>query len=421
MAILTAATTVSFSVGATEANSSIPGNPFIGERLSEEYSRVPTISAVISKNEPEPERSNTTAANRKMNQTASDFGNIVVKHALIIDGIENNMFVEFEDPQQAMSTLKEKIPTLLSALQEKYTLPTIDQTNWKEYDNALNQYSNESLHQNEETYGLIQNEIQTFRSFVDIYENTELNYQLLEKIEQVQSGNSHESITAGQLIVSLPYFSPFAKQVNEIRKIDRAELEQKAATNRAADLAWKFNRQAGIDYAVKYAVWPNVGPWDYISYLRGGDCTNFASQILFNGGYTIEQSFYNDPRGWWHTTDVFGHYYGSSWINANEFCSYWFGMDYQHDWLKDFSGNIQAGDFIAYDQYHDGSWDHVGFVTATGTWDWYYNASGKAQYYRDFVVAQHTKDYCDWVSSSVNGWDDLEFENDIYYGRLWMR
>lgn len=36
-AILTAATTVSFSVGATEANSPISENPFIGERLSEEY------------------------------------------------------------------------------------------------------------------------------------------------------------------------------------------------------------------------------------------------------------------------------------------------------------------------------------------------------------------------------------------------
>ena len=96
-------------------------------------------------------------------------------------------------------------------------------------------------------------------------------------------------------------------------------------------------------------------------------------------------------------------------------------MDYQHDWLNEFSANIQVGDFIAYDEFHDGSWDHVGFVTGTGTWDWYYNSSGKAQYYRDFVVAQHTNNYCDWVSSSVNGWDDLEFKNSTFYGRLWMR
>ena len=28
-------------------------------------------------------------------------------------------------------------------------------------------------------------------------------------------------------------------------------------------------------------------------------------------------------------------------------------MDYQHDWLNEFSANIQVGDFIAYDEYHD--------------------------------------------------------------------
>ena len=36
-------------------------------------------------------------------------------------------------------------------------------------------------------------------------------------------------------------------------------------------------------------------------------------------------------------------------------------------------------------------------------------------------MAQHTGDYCDWASSSVNGWDDLEFADNTYYGRLWMR
>ena len=33
-------------------------------------------------------------------------------------------------------------------------------------------------------------------------------------------------------------------------------------------------------------------------------------------------------------------------------------------------------------------------------------------------MAQHTGDYCDWASSSVNGWDDLEFTDNTYYGRL---
>lgn len=65
-----------------------------------------------------------------------------------------------------------------------------------------------------------------------------------------------------------------------------------------------------------------------------------------------------------------------------------------------FAAKVVAGDFIALDSDNDGDWDHMGFVCETGK---YVTTEGVT--YRDFLVAQHTNNYCDWVSSSVNHWE----------------
>lgn len=62
--------------------------------------------------------------------------------------------------------------------------------------------------------------------------------------------------------------------------------------------------------------------------------------------------------------------------------------------LRTFSGKLLPGDFIGLDETGDGDVNHVGFVTHTGTYKTY---NGK--YYKDFKVAQHTTDYCEWVSA----------------------
>ena len=61
-----------------------------------------------------------------------------------------------------------------------------------------------------------------------------------------------------------------------------------------------------------------------------------------------------------------------------------------------------------------------------GTYDWHTNSYGHAQYYRDFVVVQHTSDYQSWVSSDINGWDnveglDTENTREGRYVRVWTR
>ena len=77
--------------------------------------------------------------------------------------------------------------------------------------------------------------------------------------------------------------------------------------------------------------------------------------------------------------------------------------------LYSFSTNIVPGDIIALDNESDGSWDHLGFVDQTGTYNDY---NGK--YYKDFKVAQHTYDYCAWASTSTNGWDEMEDQGATY-------
>ena len=39
--------------------------------------------------------------------------------------------------------------------------------------------------------------------------------------------------------------------------------------------------------------------------------------------------------------------------------------------------------------------------------------SGK--YYKDFKVAQHTTDYCEWVSAEKNHWEDYDGGKSAYY------
>ena len=83
-------------------------------------------------------------------------------------------------------------------------------------------------------------------------------------------------------------------------------------------------------------------------------------------------------------------------------------------------------DFIAIDTGRDWSNDHVGFVTVLGTYDWHTNNWRHNQYYRDFMVAQHTNDYHLWGSDKNNGWDDVEGQDTEAtrtgrYIRLWTR
>ena len=116
----------------------------------------------------------------------------------------------------------------------------------------------------------------------------------------------------------------------------------------------EFDTDKGITYAKKWATSKNTSQYKFFS---GGDCANFASQILENGGVSQDSST-SEYSGWWHKAEKgtlsTKHTHSVSWINADTFARY-MGVGYTTTSNADFSANIQAGDFIACDFKSDGS------------------------------------------------------------------
>lgn len=167
---------------------------------------------------------------------------------------------------------------------------------------------------------------------------------------------------------------------------------------------------AGVAYANKHATSVNIGPYFYFT---GNDCTNFASQILEASGVSQVKSS-SIYSGWWHTysSSIYDHKHSNSWINANTFARY-MGVGYTTKNHYSFSANISTHDFIAYDAGSDGDWNHIGYVVDNDS----FAAKYSGYNYYDYKVAQHSKNYVAWTSSSTNNWETLA-NNGYTYGRV---
>ena len=56
-----------------------------------------------------------------------------------------------------------------------------------------------------------------------------------------------------------------------------------------------YNRKAALNYALKWALGRNPNFYDYSE--LGGDCANFASQVLLAGGAVMN---YQPVLGWYY-------------------------------------------------------------------------------------------------------------------------
>ena len=65
---------------------------------------------------------------------------ISIKHALLIDGQENDMLRTFDNLEIAINKLYEKIPNLLSILEAEYGLEPMSSENWEQYRNNCIEY-----------------------------------------------------------------------------------------------------------------------------------------------------------------------------------------------------------------------------------------------------------------------------------------
>ncbi|MCM3702882.1 amidase domain-containing protein [Paenibacillus macerans] len=326
--------------------------------------------------------------------------------SVIIAGKEQHLYPTFSNQEEALNKLKKAIPDFLELLSTTYNLEEIDDTNWAKYVDYANEYASVSISKEDDMqYDLLM-------SFVDIYENKSKNDTIKKMISELDdkeiSNKNNEDNIANEtsllqdIIFALPYTNELAFEQNEI------QLQQTAPAITAS-----FDLSRAMQYVNLYALEPNSSGFGQFS----NDCTNFASQILYAGNVRQEDYYPDEARGWWHRIVTSSgpiiypeHKYSISWIQADTFARY-MGVGFTTSDHYSFSSKLQAGDFIAYDKYRDGDWNHIGFVTAVDSKSGTYNGYT----YYDYKVAQHTTNYHAWTSSSTNGWETL---SNVTYGRV---
>ena len=120
-----------------------------------------------------------------------------------------------------------------------------------------------------------------------------------------------------------------------------------------------YDREAALEYAKKWAYSRNPQFYDYSDI--GGDCTNFASQVLYAG------------YGEMNYRPTFGWYY----INANNKRPSWTGVNQLYNFLVSNRGagpkavettveGIENGDLLQLDFNGDGRFDHTPVIVDVG-------------------------------------------------------
>lgn len=339
-----------------------------------------------------------------------DVGDASIKQSLNINGHTYQLLPTFNDKVSALNAISSETDDILSILQEVYELDALSDKNWSDYKAALesilsdNAYADQINESNQNVYKL--------RAFFDIYENDDDNAQMLELAEEMALSNAgstdiSSAETMEEITSLLPDQSVLSNSIDNDSSTE-AKSENKDISTASLSSSTKFNISNAVSYALKYAVNYNKSSYEY---LRGADCTNFASQILYAGGVKQRESIYID-KTWWHKKKTVSgktkHSYSSTWINAHNFTRF-AGIDFKTNSILYFSKNLKKGDFIAGDWASDGKWDHLGFVVAKSN----KNVGG----YYNFRVAQHTTNYLAWASSSTNEWEKAG-KNGGTYGRM---
>lgn len=120
-----------------------------------------------------------------------------------------------------------------------------------------------------------------------------------------------------------------------------------------------YNREKAVAYANKWAYFRN--PEFYNFQELGGDCTNFASQVIYAG------------CGVMNYTPIYGWYY----ISLNNRSPSWTGVNQLYTFLTTNTAEgprgrvvnlseIEKGDIIQLDFSGDGSFDHTPVVVDAG-------------------------------------------------------
>lgn len=353
------------------------------------------------------------------NESVDKIEHASVKDAIVINGVTNYLYPTFDEVDAALANLEAMIPEYYSLVEQKVDLASAYDTLYtqvdpSDFDVDIEKAVDSNINQMKKAKAMTAAQVETMREnaieqmnaeklvfdlFFDIYENKAQNEEIKEYVESTPNPDPET------LAYMLPYTAPFSIEYFEN---NNASLMAAAQT---------FNITDGTAYAVKWAMKRNTASYpDYSSGNGGGDCANFASQILVAGGIKMHEDT-SVSKGWWCKavgTVNPGPVYTSSlsWRVANNFVKFMGTSGNVFSNFKKFSEKVKAGDFITYNLGEDGDWDHVGYITATGKAGTYPylddNGNRKEKTYTNFCVAQHSSDYYAWVNSRDNGWEVID-------------
>ena len=121
-----------------------------------------------------------------------------------------------------------------------------------------------------------------------------------------------------------------------------------------------YDREKAVAYAHRWAFGRNLAYYDFSNI--GGDCTNFASQVLYAG---YGQMNFRPTFGWFY-------------INANNRTPSWTGVNELYNFLINNQGagpkavetditSIMPADLVQLDFDGDGRFDHTPVIVDTGS------------------------------------------------------
>lgn len=226
---------------------------------------------------------------------------------------------------------------------------------------------------------------------VDIYEIT--SYNLKGHRVTSKEGNSHsislEKTNGEWNVVSDSYNEPIGNMLDQGLSI--SDIKEKLfvdtivsynKTNEATILSGTYNRSLAVSYADQY--WTNYNP-AYTDFSgMGGDCTNFVSQCIRNGGAPDDTSGTQGSQ-WWYNLGT--HARTPSWAGVDELYEYLMNNTNggPKGTLTTNLYSVNLGDVIQIDRHSNGGdYTHTTIVTEIQYEDipyLYVNAHSSNQYH----------------------------------------
>lgn len=153
----------------------------------------------------------------------------------------------------------------------------------------------------------------------------------------------------------------------------------------------QYNRNKAVSYAHRWAFDRNPSFYDFSEI--GGDCTNFASQVIYAGSNVMN---YSSQLGWYY-------------VHVNNRSPSWTGVDFLYEFLVNNRGkgpfaeevdvkSIEPGDIIQLSFHNPNDFNHSPVVVKTGL----------IPDIANIEIAAHTIDRDNYPLSNYN-WEYIRF------------